>query len=160
MMDVGRMDYAYGQFMVFDRDVKLPGCEWTDDHHAQGFARRASAACIRTLRESGRARVRFAASAYEAKPEHVRVLAMPFLVTSGIVVVEGPEETRTGRTLALPPGHHRLVVALSDAAGEEAVDLHFERVAEPLERSAILKCDDDLSPPPRLIETAEIAGGG
>lgn len=154
------MYFSYGQFMVFDQDVKLPGCDWTDEHFAQGFARRESTACIRALGEFGQADVRAGTGPYVAKDEYVRVIAVPFAVESGVVVVEGPEEMETERTIKLPPGNYRLVVAQAMGVGEEeeAIDLFFERVPQPVPRSEILVRDDELDPPTPLIETAAVAG--
>jgi hypothetical protein len=154
-----KLYFSYGQFMVFDQNVKLPGCDWTDEHFAQGFARRESTACIRALRESGQVNVRASATPYVAKDEYVRVIAVPFTVESGVVVVEGPEEMGTERTIKLPPGNYRLVAAQAMAGEEEEViDLFFERVPQAVPRSEIVVRDDELNPPTPLIETAAIAG--
>lgn len=153
------MYFSYGQFMVFDQSVKLPGCDWTNEHSAQGFARRESTVCIRALSEFGQAVVRVLSVPYEAKNDHMRVIAVPFAVESGIVVIEGPEEISTGRTIQLPIGNYRLVVAQTmTGEEEEVIDLFFEQVPQPLQRSEILVRDEELNPPSPLIEIAEIAG--
>lgn len=154
-----KMYFSYGQFMVFDQSVKLPGCDWTDKHFAQGFARRESTACIRALSEFGQADVRASTTPYVAKDDYARVIAVPFAVESGVVVVEGPEEMGTERTIKLPPGNYRLVAAQAMASeGEEAIDLFFERVPQVVSSSEILVLDDELDPPTPLIETAAVAG--
>ena len=154
-----KLYFSYGQFMVFDQSVKLPGCDWTDAHYAQGFARRASTACVRTLGEFGHANVRVSTAAYVSKGEYVRVIAVPFVVESGVVVVEGPEEIGTERTIKLPSGNYLLVAAQAMAGEEEeAIDLFFERVPQPVQHSQILVRDDKLDPPSPLIEAAEVAG--
>jgi hypothetical protein len=52
-----RLYFSYSQFMVFDESVRLPGCEWTDEHSAQGFARWESTVNFSTLLEFGEADV-------------------------------------------------------------------------------------------------------
>lgn len=154
-----KMYFSYGQFMVFDQSVLLPGCDWTDIHFAQGFARRESTSAIRALREYGQADVRASTMPYAAKDEYVRVIAVPFAVESGVVVVEGPEEMGTGRSIKLPQGDYRLVVAQAmDGEEDEVIDLFFERVPQPIPHSEILVRDDELDPPTPLIETAVVAG--
>ena len=103
-----RLYFSFGQFMVYDESVKLPGCAWTNKHTAQGFARRKSTVNFNTPLEFGYADV-VVASAYQRREEFERVIAVPFLVTSGIVIVEGPEETEPTRMVALPPGDYRLI---------------------------------------------------
>jgi len=85
---------------------------------------------------------------------------VPFLVASGRVVVDGPEEPDLGRAFELPSGNYRLVSAQRVTGNEEeAFDLFFEALLEPLTQSAILVADAMLDPPTPLIELAEIAGG-
>jgi hypothetical protein len=155
-----KLYFSYGQFMVFDQNVKLPGCDWTDGHFAQGFARRPSTACFRTVGESGQADVKASTASYVSKDEYVRVIAVPFAVESGVVLVEGPEESGTERKIKLLPGNYRLVAAQAMVGEEEVIDLFFERVSQPMQISEILVCDDELSPPSALIETATVAGEG
>lgn len=154
-----KMYVSYGHFMVFDLSEKLPGCDWTAGHFAQGFARRESTACIRALVESGHADVRASTAAYAAKDEYVRVIAVPFAVESDGVMVEGPEEADTQRTIKLPSGNYRLVVAQAMAGeDDEVIDLFFERVSQPVPHSEVLLRDDELDPPVPLIEIATVAG--
>lgn len=151
--------FSYSQFMVYDQSVQLPGCAWTDEHSAQGFARRESTVNFNTPLEFGYADVSVSRSAYEPRPEYERVVAVPFLVTSGKVLVEGPEETDVERTFGLPPGNYRLVAAQRVTGDEEeTIDLFFEPLTKPMERSAILVADDALNPPTLLLETAKVAG--
>lgn len=146
--------------MVFDRDVQLPGCEWTDAHGSQGFARRESVMNFGMLEEFGHAVVLVRDRAYEPRDYYVRVIAVPFLVTSGQVKIEGPEEHPIERQLELSPGNYRLTAAQFIIWDEEqGIDLFFEKLAEPLERSEVLVADEWLDPILPLCETAEIAGG-
>lgn len=145
--------------MVYDQNVRLPGCDWTERHTAQGFARRESTVNFNTPLEFGYADVAVSQSAYEPREEYKRVIAVPFCVTSGTVIVEGPEETKPERNFALRVGNYRLVAAQRVIGDEEeAIDLFFEPLAKPLERSAILVADEALNPLTTLIETAGIAG--
>jgi hypothetical protein len=156
-----RLYFSYNQFMVYDQNVQLPGCAWTEEHSAQGFARRESSVCFNTLLEFGYADVAVCRSAYQSKGEYERVIAVPFAVVSGNVVVEGPDETEAGngRSVQLPLGNYRLVAAQRMTGDEEEViDLFFELLAKPLEQSSILLADEALNPPSPLIETAGIAG--
>jgi len=156
-----RLYFSYSQFMVYDKDVALPGCDWTDEHSDQGFARRESTVNFGTILEFGYADVAVSRGRYEYREEYERIIAVPFFVSSGEVIVDGPDEMESGRIIALPPGHYRLVAAqYATSDDEEAIDLFFEPVAEPLERSAVLLADEDLHPPATLIETAQIAGEG
>jgi len=145
--------------MVYDQSVRLPGCAWTDAHSAQGFARRESVVNFNTLLEFGDADVAISVSAYRPRGTYDRVIAVPFLVTSGKVVVEGPEETKPERNVVLPPGTYRVTAAQRVTGDEQqAIDLFFERLSEPLERSAVLVADCALNPPTPLLETAGVAG--
>src|ERR1700730_11814975 len=99
--------FSYNGFVVFDKDVELPGCDWSDDHVAQGFARRESTVCFGTLLEFGLAEVSVTLDGYAPRGDYERVIAVPFLVTSGTVVIEGPEEMDTGRHVVVPPGNYR-----------------------------------------------------
>jgi hypothetical protein len=151
------MYFSYGQFMVFDKSVKLPASEWTETHFAQGFARRTNSICFRTLFEFGDADVSASRSTFVPRDDYVRVIAVPFHVESGTVVVGGPEEFDDERTLDLAPGHYRLVAAQAVAGEEnEVVDLFFEAVSRPLRSSEILVADEDLDPPSPLLEHAEV----
>jgi hypothetical protein len=151
--------FSYGQFMVYDQSVRLPGCVWTDRHSAQGFARRECTANFSTPLEFGHAHVSVSCGNYRPTKSYDRAIAVPFLVTSGSVVIAGPEETTSERNIALPRGNYRLVAAQRVMGDEEEmIDLFFEPLATPLDVSAVLIADQSLNPPPALLETAEIAG--
>lgn len=154
-----RLYFSYNQFMVFDQSVRLPGCAWTFKHSAQGFARRVSTVNFNTLLEYGDADVTVSRGDYQQRQEYERVIGVPFLVTSGKVIIEGPEETKTERTFTLPPGNYRLVAAQYITGDEEeAIDLFFEPLTKPLKLSEVLVADDALNPTVPLIETSGIAG--
>jgi hypothetical protein len=152
--------FSYKQFIVYDERVRLPGCDWTDKHSAQGFARRESIVSFGTLLEFGYAETAIIRGGYQSQRKYERVIAVPFLVTSGKVIVCGPEELNDERKrFDLATGSYRLVAAQHVTGDEEeAIDLFFEPLAEPLEQSAILVADDGLNPPASLLETAGVAG--
>ncbi len=154
-----KLYFSYGQFMVYDQIVKLPGLDWTDEHYDQGFARRDSVVGIRTLDDFGHADVRASDSMYVANDVYTRVIAIPFRVVTGTVVVEGPEEMSDARSIQLAPGNYRLVICQT-AIDEnlEAIDLYFEPLQQPAPCSEIIVRDSALNPPFALIETADIAG--
>ena len=123
--------------MVYDKSVRLPGCAWTEDHSAQGFARRESTVNFGTPLEFGYADVAVSRGKYQSRGEYMRVIAVPFLVASGRVIVCGPEELNDQkRPFDLSPGNYRLIAAQRIMGDEEeAIDLFFEPLARPLERS-------------------------
>lgn len=159
VLSSSKMYFSYGQFLVYDQSVQLPGCDWTDDHFDQGFARRESVACIRAMDDFGYAEVSVWAGMYIPDAAHKRVIAVPFFVESGLVIVEGPEEMNTGRQISMSPGSYRLVVA-QKPLGEEAeeIALYFEPLRQPALCSEILVQDEELNPRLPLVETAHIAG--
>src|SRR5262249_15133704 len=131
--------FSYGQFMVYDASVQLPGCAWTEAHTAQGFARRDSAVNFRTLLEFGLAKTTVSLGEVRLQEDHVRAIAVPFLVTSGTVIVDGPEETDMERRVVIAPGNYRLVAAQRMVGNDdEAIDLFFEPLTRPLEHSTIV----------------------
>jgi hypothetical protein len=150
--------FSYGQFMIYDSAVALPGCAWTDKHTAQGFARRESAVSFSTLLEFGCATVTVMRGQYLPSTEYERVVAVPFSVKSAKINIEGPEEFDVERSVQLDPGRYRLTAAqfvLGDE--EERIDLFFEPCNERLERSEILIVDEGLHPSDPLVETADVA---
>jgi|ERR1039458_2679254 hypothetical protein len=152
------MHFSYSQFFVYDKSVVTPGCEWTKAHSDQGFARRDSSVAVGTLLEYGTAKVVVVMCPYKPQEEYERVIAVPFLVCSGKVVVDGPEEADIGRTFALPSGNYRLVAAQQKLGDkEEVIHLFCESVMKPLEQSEVILADEALSPPTPLIETARVA---
>lgn len=155
-----RFYFSYKQFIVYDESVRLPGCDWTEKHIAQGFARRESVAGFSTLLEFGYANLTVSRGEYLPKKEYERVIAVPFFVTSGKVIVCGPEELNNQkRCFDLSPGNYRLVAAQrANDDEEEVVDLFFEPLEGPLERSTVLVADSALNPPASLLELVEVAG--
>jgi hypothetical protein len=96
-----------------------------------------------------------------APPSHLlqdRVIAVPFLVKSGRVNIEGPEEEADQRHLQLAAGDYRLWCTQRGVNDQlQQVHLFFEKLPSPLERSSIITADEDLCPPDELVETSEVA---
>jgi hypothetical protein len=153
-----RLYFSYSQFLVYDSAVKAPGCLWTDAHSAQGFARRDSAVSFGTLLEFGFADVSLRRGPFQPSETYERVIAVPFVVSTGRVIVDGPEEIKIGRAIELPVGNYQIVAAqrvLGD--DEELIDLFVDKLEEPLRNSKIIVADAMLNPSAQLVETAEVA---
>lgn len=145
--------------MVYDQAEQLPGCDWTEEHTAQGFARRESTVCFGTPLEFGHADVSVMIGAFQQQSDYERVISVPFRSVSGKVIVEGPEELDVDRAFEMPCGDYKLTAAQATVGeDEERIDLFFEPVSAPIKGSAILVADEMLNPPEPLIETAGIAG--
>ncbi len=150
--------FSYSQFQVFDSSVKLPGCAWTDGHYQQGFARREQNVSFGTPLEFGHGDVAVHLGPYRGKDDHERVIEVPIEVSSGEVVIGGPEEYPNKHVVKLPKGHYRLVAAQAVTSDDrEAIDLYFEKLPEPLAKSQIIVADDALHPPSPLLESVEVA---
>jgi len=83
---------------------------------------------------------------------------VPFVVSTGRVIVDGPEEIKIGRAIELPVGNYQIVAAqrvLGD--DEELIDLFVDKLEEPLRNSKIIVADAMLNPSAQLVETAEVA---
>jgi hypothetical protein len=156
---IPKLYFSYSQFMVFDQSELLPGCDWSEAHSDQGFARRESTVCFGTLLEFGHAVVAVTLGGYLPDDDYVRVIEVPFRCVSGKVIIEGPEETDVNRVFDMPCGDYRLTAAqVLIGNDEEQIDLFFEALAEPLGQSFIIIADEMLNPPELLIETSSIAG--
>jgi hypothetical protein len=151
--------FSYSQFMVYDQSVALPGCDWSEKHSAQGFARCESTVNFNTILDFGHAEVTIIVGPFQSNGEYERVIGVPFLVTSGTIIVDGPEEMEVERTFSLPSSNYWLVAA-QRVLGEdqEKIDLFFEQVNKPVKCSRIIVADNLLNPQLPLLETAEVAG--
>lgn len=157
---------GYSQFFVYDIALKNPACDWTDAHVCQGFARRRGTIAVGTLVDWGPATV----TVHLGLPAHIdgfeRVIAVPLEMDSGVLRVDAPEECEFDRGCDVPPGHYRVVAAQRVTEydedlewGREDIHIYLEKLAVPLERSAILVADERLQDPPEpLIETANEPG--
>lgn len=83
---------------------------------------------------------------------------MPFLTTTGKVLVEGPEELNVTRVIELEKGNYRLVAAQRVTGDKtERLDLFFEKLEGPSRKSDILVADPELRPEVPLLDTADVA---
>lgn len=148
--------FSYSQLFVYDKELVSPACDWTDEHVRQGFARREQAIAIGTLLEFGHARVRISESIPFLFDAYQRVIAVPLEIKSGRLGVEGVEEYPIDRSICVPPGTYRIIVAqrIVDDDREE-IDIFLEPYRESVVRSEILIADEALDPPSTLIETAQ-----
>lgn len=150
--------FSYNQFHVFDASVKLPGCDWTDGHYKQGFARRDQTVNFGTLLEFGKGEVTVHLGPYREQAGHERVIEVPLEVSSGEVVIGGPEEYPDKHVVKLPEGHYRLAAAQAVIGDDrETIDLYFERIGEPLQSSKVILADGELAELGPLLESADIA---
>jgi hypothetical protein len=150
--------FSYNQFMVFDKEVKSPGNDWTDDHVRQGFARRDSSVNFGTLLEFGDAKVQVFKAPYAPDENDERVIAVPFFCSSGEVLIEGPEEDSRD-PVRIEPGHFVLTVAQQVNQEDERlfIRLYFSSVESQTVHSQIIVADEQLTLPHQLLETSEIA---
>jgi hypothetical protein len=157
------MYFSYSQFLIYDSLVDLPGLSWTDVHTRQGFARCASAVNFATLTEFGNADLTVHLGPFVADTKYQRVIAVPFAVVSRKVMINGPEEFYHSRNVELEIGYYRVVAAQVQIgeefqdAKQEAMDLFFQKLTEPMIHSEIVLADKSIRPPAELCETAEIA---
>ena len=100
-----KLRFAYSQIVIYDSVVSQPGCNWTNEHYAQGFVRREGVVCFGTLLEYGKAEVEVIYGDY-APRDLTRVIRCPLRLESGSVCVVGPEEwpEPEDHKLALSPG--------------------------------------------------------
>jgi hypothetical protein len=78
---------SHNFFFLFDSQELSAGNDWTDEHFSQGFARRPSAANIRTLIEYGRLDVEVGSPELLDKCE--RVVAISIRSDSGGISISG-----------------------------------------------------------------------
>ena len=151
--------FSYNQFLVYDKTVKLPACEWTSAHAMQGFARRDRNVALGSLLEFGHATVRAFLAPYAPAEAHARVIEVPLEVVSGDVVIAGPEEFDDTRIVKLRPGPYRLTVAQTVVDDDrEDIELFFEELREASTTSRIIRADAGLKPPTPLLEWSEVGG--
>src|SRR5713101_4365790 len=88
-----RLYFSYSQFFVRDPSIGIPSNPWTEKHSAQGFARTGeSTVYFASLLEYGYADVVCELGPFVPDESYERVIAVPFTVVTGKVIVDGPEE--------------------------------------------------------------------
>lgn len=148
--------FSYRQFIVYDKGLQSPACDWTDAHCRQGFARRHRTIAVGTLMEFGTARVVVHFVAPSSITGFQRVIAVPLDIMSVQLGVDGPDEYPIERGCSVPSGYYRVYIA-QKVTGEdrEEVEIFLERTPIPIHKSQILVADEQLDPPSELVESAE-----
>ena len=149
------LQFAYSQFFVYDANVVSRGCEWTERHSKQGFARRDGVVAIGTLLEFGEADVGVTFDIPANVGTYERAIAVPLRIRGAAIVVDGPEEVGRVRRIAVPNGHYRVTIAqkvMSET--REQVGIWLQKVDLPVVRSELLVVDEELEPQEPLLETA------
>jgi len=150
---------SYSQIMIYDRSIQLPGCEWTEAHSNQGFARRKGTLCCGTLIEYGKGDATVYMGNLDDLEKYERVIETPFYSKTGEVEMAAPDEYPVTRRFQICSGNYSLIVAQRYVDEEMVkIDLYFKGVETPLEKSSILLRDDALNPRDLLIEDAEVPG--
>ncbi len=147
----GRVEYSYGQVMVFDSQEREPGSAWTDTHVAQGFVRRATTVAFVTLDNYGLAPLRVFAGVPRRLDAYARVVSVCVDCSSGLLSVEGPEEPSACRQVEVGRGVQQVICAQAGAEGGLHIDLYVQAV-DAVVPSEILKADFQLHPPTALVE--------
>jgi hypothetical protein len=143
--------YGYHQFYVFDNESG-PGLVATEMHFRQGFCRSLSAACFLTLDQWGIAHVKVRKDKFDDCSHLCRLISVPFFAPSGVIGIQGPEDPPPV-LFSVGRGHFRLWVGqylIEDE--EECIEVYFEELATPAEKSEIVIKDEFLQPGPQLLE--------
>src|SRR5437016_2369137 len=106
-----RLDFDYNQILVYDVSVAVPECTWTEEHCNQGFARRESVACLGTILQYGQADAVVFHGPFVEQETYERVIALPFYVPTGRVIIQGMMEVYLAHVLFCGQGQYKLYVA-------------------------------------------------
>lgn len=157
--------FSHTSFGVYDEALRPQLFLGNEGHSRQGFERSETQVGFGALLEFGNALLTVYLGPYERKPEHQRTIAVPIHLASGRAHVSGGPDDLPGRALTLPAGHYRLVAAQHILAVDleppqldrMAIDLFFEKLDVPMEKSEILVADEPLANPPNpLLETVGV----
>jgi hypothetical protein len=149
--------FSYSQFVVYDREIDSRACDWTSEHCRQGFARRDHTVAVGTLLEFGHAAVRVCFGHPKSLDEYERVIAVPLVIESGWLAVDGVEEHPIDRMIKITPATYRTIIAQRVVDDErEQIDIFLDSYDGRTIQSEILVADDDLDPPERLVETSQV----
>ena len=145
------VSYSRGQITVFDAEG-VSGFEWKEAHWWQGFIRRPLGVSFATLKTSGSARLSILPES-EGHLNVSRVIRTTLYFPSGQAKVQGPDEGNVSRYVKLSgPGIYRITAAqMLDYEDQLHFFLSFRQV-EAIEPTQILKADNLLRVPSRLLE--------
>jgi hypothetical protein len=151
-----KLSFGYSQVVIYDSVVSQPGCNWTDEHYAQGFVRREGVVCFGTLLEYGKAEVEVIHGDY-APRDLARVIRCPLRLESSSVWVVGPEEwpEPEDHKVALSPGMWSVTCG-QWVLGPDLLGIVFWFAGFTAE-SQILVADSGLRVGQHLIETGEVS---
>jgi len=146
--------YSYNQILVFDSLESTPGCQWSDAHWQQGFARRNSIVSFATLDQAGTAALSIVEDAGQEEGV-VRAIQTSLDVPSGKVCIEGVDEYPISRYVKLIPGVYRVTASQRRDSSRLAIFLSFSHSSQ-FVPSLIIKADSLLNPRGELLETSDI----
>lgn len=151
--------FSYGQFSVYDPVAGPLGLAWTKAHSDQGFVRTQSAVAFGTLLEFGDGDVAVYPHGIHSMVGYDRVIAVPFVCSSGRITVVGPEEFNVERNIDIARGYYMMTCAQQTLVDDELamlfkerIDLFFESLSYLPKRSRLLVADRELNPPLELLE--------
>lgn len=151
------LDVSYAQIAVFDSRLANPFNEWLDAHVLQGFSWRDGSVSFSTVDVSGKVEVEVVRSTsnVEILAQADRVIVVPFSIPP-----HGEIEVATiasSEKLKLDPGDHELTFQHGRFTSERMwVRLTWRIVDGPV-TPKIIRADQGLSPPLRLVMTARSA---
>jgi hypothetical protein len=159
----GTVDISYKTLTLHRAGLALPFNDWRPEHIRQGFSWRPESVSFRTVDpEVNTNRVEVSLrDQYTPPPAARRIIRVPFEVGEAGVEVTSP--VSDAWAIALPPGHYALFFAVEPDMAErnayqQAWYSHLTLVpASAPVKAAILRADEELSPPHSLLMEAEPA---
>jgi hypothetical protein len=152
--------FSYNQFTVFDRKMdevlRKYIIELSGEHLKQGFGRTDSIVVFRSIIDHGWADVFVVDSLFVREARHLRAISVPFSAVSGVLTIDSPDDMRSKREWSIDPGNYYMTVAQSLIEEKEIIELFFEKTENLPQRSQVIVCDGDLTPPARLLETINL----
>ena len=151
------IEVSYSQLAVFSATLKQPFNDWSDQHVAQGFSWRPGSVSFRSAAESGPHSVEIIVvdNAGAIENDALRVIEVPFEIPSDGEIEIGSISCTA--VMSFPEGKFLLrceFLSQPNTAGQR-VRLTFARKDTP--RFAIVRADEQLSPPGELVTTAQPA---
>lgn len=146
-----RLNVSHSQIAVFDSQLENPFSDWSEDNVRQGFVWREGSVSFRTLAEDAEHLVRVSVKDHFAPidPRAVRAFEVPFEVPSnGEIEVAG---VMGGEALSLDPGKYQLRAEFLAGGNLPQREMLLSFVRGQAECFEILKKDDQLDPPTKLV---------